>query len=79
VPECFTFTVTEKERLLDRFSSHDYQATLKENRKKRHGSTCSWLMTLEQYKGWRDDAQSSLFWLSGGGEYQFLLAAVTLR
>jgi uncharacterized protein (DUF2235 family) len=63
--------VTEKQRLLDRISSYDYTAALKENRKKRHGSTCSWLMAQSAYRQWREHPQSSLFWMSGGGECGF--------
>jgi hypothetical protein len=60
--------VTEKQRLLDRFSCYDYTAALKENRKKRHGSTCSWLLAESEYCKWRAHPRSSLLWLTGGGE-----------
>jgi hypothetical protein len=55
--------------LLHCFSSLDYQASLKKNRKKRHGLTYSWLMVQREYQDCRDSAKSSLFWLKGGDKW----------
>jgi hypothetical protein len=62
------FSVSAKQRLLERLSSYDHKAALNENRKKRHGSSCSWLPEQPVYRQWLADPQSSIFWLSGGGE-----------
>lgn len=46
-------------------STHDYVAALKRMRKKRYGTTSSWLSQTEVFKNWLEDAKSSTFLLSG--------------
>jgi hypothetical protein len=58
-------TEAEKEKLLEKLSSHDYISPLKRMRKKRHGTTSSWLSENEAFKAWLDDTKSSTLWLSG--------------
>ncbi len=70
-------TESEKQRLLDQVSSHDYQAALLRNRKKRHGTTCTWLSRQETYMRWLQAPMSSVFLLSGDStcELLYLLSA----
>jgi hypothetical protein len=56
-------------RLLNQLSSFEYKVGLKENRKKRHGSTGSWLMAQQEYQSWFKDKCSSFLLLWGGGGF----------
>lgn len=55
----------EKEKLLEKLSTHDYIGALKRIRKKRYGITSSWLSKSQAFKYWLEDTKSSALWLSG--------------
>ena len=56
---------SQKETLLRKLSSHDYIGPLKRIRKKRHGTTASWLTETTAFKTWFAETKSSTLWLSG--------------
>ena len=58
-------TEAEREKLLEKLSLHDYIGALKRIRKKRHGTTSSWLTENKTFKDWVEDTNSSTLWLSG--------------
>ncbi|KAH8586021.1 ankyrin repeat-containing domain protein [Bisporella sp. PMI_857] len=55
----------EREKLLEKLSVYDYIGALKRMRKKRHGTTSSWLSETKAFKDWLKDINSSTLWLSG--------------
>lgn len=63
---------------MDKISTYDHLATLKQARKKRHGTTSLWLSQTKEYRDWLKDSQSSLFWCSGilGAGKTVLTAAI---
>ena len=60
-----------KERLLNQLSSYNYLAALKQERKKRHGMTSSWLSQTSEWTEWAHSPLSSVFWFSGIREFTF--------
>ncbi|PMD21401.1 hypothetical protein NA56DRAFT_658969 [Hyaloscypha hepaticicola] len=55
----------QRQKLLDKLSSHDYISPLKRIRKKRYRTTSTWVTENESFKNWLDDTKSGIFWLSG--------------
>lgn len=54
-----------KQFLLDKLSTYDYISALKQLRKKRYGTTSTWLKKTHEYELWLNECKSSIFWLSG--------------
>lgn len=61
----YEVTGARKQRLLDQLSTYDHLAALKENHRKRHGTTSTWLSKRAEYLKWLESILSSVFWLSG--------------
>lgn len=55
----------QKQFLLDKLSTYDYISPLKQVRKKRYGTTSTWLTKTIEYEMWLNESGSSFFWLSG--------------
>lgn len=58
-------TRARKQFLLNQLSTYDYISALKQVRKKRYGTTSTWLMETPEYKLWSNESKPSFFWLSG--------------
>lgn len=54
-----------RRKLLDKLSIHDHVSALKQERKKRHSQTSTWLCQTEEFNNWLNESESSLFWCSG--------------
>lgn len=67
-----------KALVLDKISTYDHLAALKQARKKRHGTTSLWLSQTAEYRDWLKDPASSFFWCSGilGAGKTVLTAAI---
>lgn len=64
--------------VLDKISTYDHLTALKQARKKRHGTRCSWLSPTIEYGDWFVDSESSLFWCFGilGADKTVFTAAI---
>jgi hypothetical protein len=58
-------TVIAKVKLVERLSTYDHIAALKRLRKKRYGSTGSWLYQTDEFSAWLSEKHSSLLCLTG--------------
>jgi hypothetical protein len=58
-------TVIAKAKLVERLSSYNHVAALKRLRKKRYGSTGSWLYKTDEFGTWMSENHSSLLCLTG--------------
>lgn len=63
---------------MEKISTYDHLAALKQARKKRHGTTSLWLSRTEVYRDWLKESGSSFFWCSGilGAGKTVLTAAI---
>lgn len=63
---------------LEKISAYDHVAAFNQARKKRHGTTSSWLTETTEYQQWKQDPQSSTFYCSGilGAGKTVLTAAI---
>lgn len=58
-------TRVRKQFLLDMLSTYNHISALKQLRKKRYGTTSTWLSKTSEYELWLNESKSSFFWLSG--------------
>src|SRR6266487_67450 len=59
------YIVATRRKLLDRLSEYDYIGSLKHARRKRYGTTGSWLSGTKAFKDWLEDSKFGTLWLSG--------------
>jgi hypothetical protein len=57
--------VAVKAKLFERIPTYDYVGALKRMRKKRYGSTGSWLYSTKDFNAWITEDCSSLFCFTG--------------